>query len=207
VNEYSTRYSEAIDAAQRTPADGWRLQSSANRQGSGASLPTDAGARFSAEEEELQQRARDAYAGRIAAGIAREQARKDLPLSTYTEAYWKIDLHNLLHFLELRMDVHAQQEIRAYATVIGEQIVARWVPVTWSAFLDYRRQGVRLSRFEAEMVAALAAGDAARASAIAQGLGMLERADDGRLKANFERREIETRLKSLGWTAPWLDAQ
>ena len=56
--------------------------------------------------------------------MAREQARKDLPLSTYTEAYWKIDLYNLLHFLSLRMDAHAQQEIRDYASAIGEQIVA-----------------------------------------------------------------------------------
>ena len=64
---------------------------------------------------ELQAKAREVYEARIAAGVAREQARKDLPLSTYTEAYWKIDLHNLLHFLNLRLDDHAQSEIRAYA--------------------------------------------------------------------------------------------
>ncbi|RPJ66931.1 MAG: hypothetical protein EHM24_20875, partial [Acidobacteria bacterium] len=75
----------------------------------------------------------------LEAGIAREQARKDLPLSTYTEAYWKIDLHNLLHFLDLRLDVLAQEEIRSYARIIGEDIVRRWVPLAWEAFLDYRR--------------------------------------------------------------------
>ena len=137
--------------------------------------------------------------------MAREQARKDLPLSTYTEAYWKIDLHNLLHFLELRMDEHAQQEIRAYATVIGEQIVARWVPMAWEAFLDYRRHAVQLSRFEADIVTALASGDRARASAIAAEHGMLSRAEDGRLKPNYERREVEERLRQLGWSAPWLE--
>ncbi len=205
VNEYSTRYSEAIDAAQRTSPDAWRLQSSANRQGSGGLVPLEDGERLSAEEAELQRRAREVYSSRIAAGVAREQARKDLPLSTYTEAYWKIDLQNLLHFLQLRMDYHAQQEIRAYATVIGEEIVARWVPIAWEAFLDYRRRGVQLSRMEAEMVAALASGDTARATAIAGEHGMLGRAADGSLKPNYERREIEERLKELGWTAPWLE--
>ncbi len=114
VNEYSTRYSEAIDAAQATAAGAWRLQSAGNRQGSAGVLPAEAGERLSAEEASLQRQARDVYQARIDAGVAREQARKDLPLSTYTEAYWKIDLHNLLHFLDLRMDLHAQQEIRAY---------------------------------------------------------------------------------------------
>ncbi len=111
VNEYSTRYSVAINAAQRTPSDQWRLQSTVNRQGSARNLPTDIGARLSSDERELQDKARGVYETRIAAEVAREQARKDLPLSTYTEAYWKVDLHNLLHFLNLRMDEHAQKEI------------------------------------------------------------------------------------------------
>ena len=100
----------------------------------------------------------DIYDARLAAGVAREQARKDLPLSTYTEAYWKVDLHNLLHFLPLRMDDHAQEEIRAYAALIGDEIAARWVPMAWEAFIDYRRQALRLSRIEVEVVTALASG-------------------------------------------------
>ncbi len=104
VNEYSTRYSEAIDAAQRTSPEAWRLQSAGNRQGSSGLLPPEEGRRLSDEEAALQRQVRDVYAARLAAGVAREQARKELPLSTYTEAYWKIDLQNLLHFLELRMD-------------------------------------------------------------------------------------------------------
>ncbi|MGE5361411.1 MAG: FAD-dependent thymidylate synthase [Bacteroidales bacterium] len=203
VNEYSTRYSEAIDAAQRTPPDKWRLQSASNRQGSGGFVPGEAGGRLSQEESELHRRLRDTYAGRIAAGVAREQARKDLPLSTYTEAYWKIDLHNLLHFLELRMDAHAQQEIREYASIIGEEIVARWVPLTWEAFQDYRRKAIRLSRLEAAVLAALAAGDGAKASQIASDAGLLPRGDDGRLKSNRERGELEEKLAALGLTPPW----
>ena len=94
VNEYSTRYSVAIDAAQRTPPDRWRTQSTTNRQGGGSFLPQSIGRSLSAAEQRLQQRARKIYEQRLHAGVAREQARKDLPLSTYTEAYWKIDLHN-----------------------------------------------------------------------------------------------------------------
>src|SRR6201998_1831176 len=119
VNEYSTRYSIAIDAAQITPADRWRAQSAENKQGSSGFLSKQEGEKLSASEAELQRLARETYEKRLAVGVAREQARKDLPLSTYTEAYWKIDLHNLLYFLNLRMDDRAQQEIRAYANVIG----------------------------------------------------------------------------------------
>jgi len=203
VNEYSTRYSEAIDAAARTPSDAWRLQSTSNRQGSAGVLPAEAGERLSEEEGEFLVRARTVYEGRLAAGVAREQARKDLPLSTYTEAYWKTDLHNLLHFIDLRMDARAQQEIRAYATVIGEQIVSRWVPVTWEAFLDYRKRALTLSSLEIALVAALAAGDHARAMALADEHGLLNRKADGRLAANVERAEIDEKLRRLGWAPPW----
>jgi thymidylate synthase (FAD) len=203
VNEYSTRYSEAIDAAQRTAPEAWRLQSTGNRQGSSGLLPLEQGTRLSEEEAVLQRQARGIYEARLAAGVAREQARKDLPLSTYTEAYWKIDLQNLLHFLELRMDEHAQLEIRAYAAVIGEQIVAKWVPLTWEAFLDYRRGGTRLSRIESAFLAAMASGDRERAVAIAEEGGFLNRGDDGRLKPNLEGRELEEKLGRLGLQAPW----
>lgn len=203
VNEYSTRYSEAIDAAQRTAPGAWRTQSSGNRQGSGEVLPEDVGARLSSEEAELQDRARAVYEGRIASGVAREQARKDLPLSTFTEAYWKIDLHNLLHFLDLRMDAHAQLEIREYATTIGEQIVAKWVPVAWQAFLDYRRHATRFSRAEAAIVSALASGRVDDAIRLAADEGWLQQAGDGQLKPNRERDELDSKLSALGLRVPW----
>ena len=155
VNEYSTRYSLAIDATQTTPADGWRTQAATNRQGSEGSVEPQLGTKLSQSEAAFQQQARQLYEERIAGGVAREQARKDLPLSTYTEAYWKIDLHNLLHFLALRMDSHAQLEIRQYATTIGEQIVRPLLPIVWEAFVDYRLEGMFLSRLEHELVARL----------------------------------------------------
>lgn len=203
VNEYSTRYSEAIDAAHRTAPGGWRLQSVSNRQGSADTIPPEAGERLSQEESGLLRRAREVYEARLAAGVAREQARKDLPLSTYTEAYWKIDLHNLLHFIDLRMDEHAQQEIRTYATVMAEQVVARWVPQAWEAFLDYRKRALHLSGIESEIVAALASGDPTRAVTLASDGGLISFSDEGRLKPNLERSEIDAKLKRLGWTPPW----
>src|SRR5690606_41485877 len=133
VNEYSSRYSEAIVSTQTPPEDRWRLQSSGNRQGSEGYLDREVGVRLSAREKALQDEARAAYQERLSLGVAREQARKDLPLSTYTEAYWKIDLHNLLHFLSLRMDAHAQEEIRAYARVMGDEGLRRSRPITREA--------------------------------------------------------------------------
>jgi thymidylate synthase (FAD) len=155
VNEYSTRYSLAIDAMQTTPPEAWRTQATGNRQGSGENLEAAQGQDLSASEADFQRQARALYEARIAAGVAREQARKDLPLSTYTEAYWKVDLHNLLHFLALRMDSHAQWEIREYATTIGRQIVQPLFPLVWEAFVDYRLEGLFLSRLEREVVARL----------------------------------------------------
>lgn len=148
VNEYSTRYSVAIDAMQTTSPENWRTQAESNRQGSGTPLPVELGSPLSEEEAAFQRAARTLYENRLTAGVAREQARKDLPLSTYTEAYWKIDLHNLLGFLSLRMDSHAQFEIREYARTIGEEIVQRLFPSVWEAFRDYRMEGMFLSRLD-----------------------------------------------------------
>ncbi|GAB4137163.1 MAG: FAD-dependent thymidylate synthase [Planctomycetaceae bacterium] len=148
VNEYSTRYSIAIDSAQQTPADQWRTQAQSNRQGSEGFLPEEIGRELTQAEKQLHEQLSAVYHARLDAGVAREQARKDLPLSTYTEAYWKIDLHNLLHFLSLRMDSHAQWEIRSYATTIGEQIVKPLFPMVWEAFTDYRMGGQFLTRLD-----------------------------------------------------------
>ena len=157
VNEYSTRYSVAIDAAQTTAPDAWRIQSGSNRQGSEGFLDAATGAELSAEESRLHAEARQVYQERLERGVAREQARKDLPLATFTEAYWKIDLHNLLHFLALRMDSHAQWEISQYATTIGTEIVRPLFPLVWEAFVDYRLESLTLGRLEQGVVARLAA--------------------------------------------------
>jgi thymidylate synthase (FAD) len=203
INEYSTRYSVAIDAAQRTPSDRWRRQSSENKQGSAGFLLHEDGERLSKSELDLQKAARAVYETRLAAGVAREQARKDLPLSTYTEAYWKIDLHNLLHFLHVRMDAHAQEEIRAYAVVIGEQLVARWVPIVWESFLDYRQQALKLSRIELEVLSVLIAGSPEQARAIADANGLLDRGKEGKLRPSRERRDLELKIRRFGLSPPW----
>jgi thymidylate synthase (FAD) len=200
VNEYSTRYSLAIDAMQGTSDDQWRSQAASNRQGSGESLPPTAGHQHTAAEQELQALARRVYEERLAAGIAREQARKDLPLSTYTEAYWKIDLHNLLHFLALRMDPHAQLEIRRYAETIGHQIVAPLFPLVWEAFLDYRMESVRLTRLDREVIRRLAATGQVPASP-----GAFLAAQDPSwqgLDRCRERDECLAKLRDLGLVAP-----
>lgn len=201
VNEYSTRYSLAIDAMQSTPDDQWRAQAATNRQGSGDLLPADQGRPFSEAENQLQGMARRVYEQRLESGIAREQARKDLPLSTYTEAYWKIDLHNLLHFLALRMDAHAQLEIRQYAETIGHEIVKPLFPLVWEAFMDYRMQAVRLTRLDREVIRRLAS----------TGLGMPV-SEDAFLRAQDpswqglercrERDECLAKLCDLGLVAP-----
>jgi thymidylate synthase (FAD) len=148
VNEYSTRYSVAIDSMQTTEPGEWRSQAVTNRQGSGEPLPDELGRKLTDGERQFQSSATKLYQDRLTDGVAREQARKDLPLSTYTEAYWKIDLHNLLNFLALRMDSHAQFEIREYATTIGRQIVQPLFPVVWEAFEDYRLGAWSLSQLE-----------------------------------------------------------
>jgi thymidylate synthase (FAD) len=202
VNEYSTRYSVAIDAMQQTPEDGWRSQSVANRQGSSAPLPPDVGKSLSIRERELQAMSRAIYEERLTAGVAREQARKDLPLSTYTEAYWKIDLHNLFHFLRLRMDAHAQHEIREYATTIGNEIVARWCPVAWEAFQEYELTALHLSGMESTVVRFLAHGQIAEATRYLMDRGLL--ATSGPHPASRERNELADKLTSLGFTPFWL---
>ena len=204
VNEYSTRYSEAIDSAQLTDERQWREQSGGNRQGSRGFLAQEVGSELSEKEAALIQSSRRLYQERLEAGVAREQARKDLPLSTYTEAYWKIDLHNLLHFLALRMDAHAQWEIRSYATVIGEQILRRWCPITWEAFQDYRFHSATLSRREQQIIRMLAANRPDEAKALAGQFGFLNY-DGPRLKPNRERKELEDKLQSLNFKIPWLD--
>ena len=166
VNEYSMRYSVAIDSCDKTKPTEWRLQSKDNKQGSSGfveqwpdnytkynpnefSVPSPkdyekAGEYLSAREFYFQEEARDLYEERLKFGVAREQARKDLPLSNYTEAYWKCDLHNLFHFLKLRLDPHAQKEIRDYANVVAA-ITKQCFPISFEAFYDYSLNGVSFS--------------------------------------------------------------
>jgi thymidylate synthase (FAD) len=215
VNEYSTRYSPAIDECQRTGVDSWRLQSTSNRQGSAGELGDNWPANYRifpidedgqpgvlvTEEDRADERrwgvfrfnnteaadtfefaqsalvfeyvgyysditpgrylthretegldeSRGIYEERLAFGVAKEQARKDLPLSTMTTAIWKCDMHNLLHFLSLRMDSHAQLEIRTYANAIGA-IVGQLYPVLWEAFKQYRLNAMTLTELDIAVI-------------------------------------------------------
>jgi thymidylate synthase (FAD) len=202
VNEYSTRYSIAIDRAQMTPADSWRQQAQDNKQGSSGFFDNVQGVQFSAAEQELHQLSKEIYQQRLDAGVAREQARKDLPLSTYTEAFWQIDLHNLLHFLALRMDSHAQLEIRRYAETIGEKIVKAWVPATWEAFQDYRFGQMTLSRQEQELLTLVVNGQTDMAVAWCEKTGWVKQ-KEGRQILSREANEFAVKLAGFGLTPPW----
>lgn len=202
VNEYSTRYSIAIDSFQKTEQLHWRKQSESNKQGSEEFFEVDLGKMLTQKEEWIQMEIRKIYEERLSLGVAREQARKDLPLSTYTEAYWKIDLHNLLHFLKLRMDELAQTEIRCYANIIGNEIVRKWCPLTWEAFIEYQLKAIQLSQVEIDIIKMISSGNFKDAIVYAQNKGLLS---DNLFekKKNREREEIEKKLVKLGIIIPW----
>jgi thymidylate synthase (FAD) len=202
VNEYSTRYSLAIDSMQATGDAEWRTQAASNRQGSAGLAAQETGQRLTEAERDLQGLARKVYEERLEAGIAREQARKDLPLSTYTEAYWKIDLHNLLHFLALRMDSHAQLEIRRYAETIGREIVAPLFPLVWEAFLDYRVEALRLTRLDREVIGRLVAAAGSRMPAAHADFLAAQDPSWQNLERSRERDECLQKLVSLGLVQP-----
>jgi thymidylate synthase (FAD) len=149
VNEYSARYSVVKDRFYRPSVEGVRQQSKANRQGGEGPADVATAEDFLRHLEETERAQYAGYEKALEGGIARELARVGLPLSVYTEWYWKIDLHNLLHFLGLRMDPHAQQEIRDYANAMFA-LIQPIVPVAAEAFLDYRHHAVTLSRLEVE---------------------------------------------------------
>ncbi len=202
VNEYSTRYSIAIDSAQRTPKNHWRKQSSTNKQGSEEFLTEDIGLALSENEEQLHKQIRTLYDERIEKGVAREQARKDLPLSTYTEAYWKIDLHNLFHFLALRMDSHAQYEIRSYANTIGHEIVKKWCPLAWEAFESYRLNSYKFSDLEMKTLSYFIRQDRDGAKEFLLSVGFLT-LENGVLKRSREMIELESKLQNLDISFDW----
>jgi thymidylate synthase (FAD) len=192
----------AVDACRTTRPNEWRSQSEVNKQGSGAAISPELGAELSKAESEFHAISKELYANRLECGVAREQARKDLPLSTYTEAYWKVDLHNLLHFLALRMDAHAQYEIREYAQLIGREIVSKWVPYTWEAFLEYRFNGLQLSDSETRVLALLGQGKQAEARQLLYEMHWLEE-KQAAIKESREATEFKEKLQKMGIPLPW----
>jgi thymidylate synthase (FAD) len=183
VNEYSARYSKVPDEFY-IPAPGQLgIQSSANRQGRGAVLDEGQAARvIELLREDAARNYRD-YAWMLneddggapldpgRSGLARELARMNLTLNTYTEWYWKIDLYNLMHFLRLRADAHAQYEIRVYAEAMLDTL-RRWVPHTYDAFMDYRMGSAQISATGLGVIRRMLAGE--RVAQEASGLSKRE---------------------------------
>lgn len=159
VNEYSARYS-IMDREFYLPSpDQIAVQSKNNKQGRGDVLDAADSARVLELLKRDAMQTYDTYTELMDEhGLARELARMDLPVNYYTQWYWKVDLHNLLHFLSLRMHPHAQYEIRVYGDAIGEFVKA-WVPHTWEAFDDYRLHGAFLSKASIGVVKKLIAGE------------------------------------------------
>lgn len=150
VNEYSARYSVVRDRFYHPTIENVRKQSISNRQGGDESIDEMTAKQFIDYLDESE-RLYSKYETLLEKGVSRELARIALPVSVYTEWYWKIDLHNLLHFLSLRMDAHAQQEIRDYATAMFE-LVCPIAPIACEAFIDYNMDSMRLSRLEIDAI-------------------------------------------------------
>ena len=163
VNEYSARYS-ILDREFYIPApEHVAAQSVVNNQGRGETLTGEEAARVLDILKSDSERSYNNYQAMISddgqQGLARELARMNLPANIYTQWYWKVDLHNLLHFLRLRADAHAQYEIRVYADAICS-VVADWVPYAYAAFEDYRLGGATLSGTALECVRRMLKGEA-----------------------------------------------
>lgn len=155
VNEYSGRYS-LMPMLFYTPSDEQlQTQSAQNNQGrSGQLVSADQYREAVARWNEIRAKSQSAYEWMTQGEIARELARIDLPLSTYTQWYWKIDLHNLQHFLKLRVDAHAQWEIQEYGRVMAGML-KKVVPLSYEAWVDYDVCGARMSRMELDALRSL----------------------------------------------------
>ena len=170
VNEYSARYSVMSKEFYIPKREHLAAQSKINNQGRGEVLNDAEAARvmqllqqdaencYSHYEEMLNADAGGNVLDESKDGLARELARMNLTLNYYTEWYWKIDLHNLMHFLRLRADSHAQYEIRAYADVMID-ILKRWCPISHEAFVEYRQGATALSKTGTEVIKRLLKGE------------------------------------------------
>ncbi|MES1205854.1 MAG: FAD-dependent thymidylate synthase [Pseudomonadota bacterium] len=195
VNEYSGRYS-LIPMLFYTPEqEQLQTQSRRNNQGrSGQAVTADLHAEALRRWQETRREATDTYGWLTANEVARELARIDLPLSTYTQWYWKIDLHNLLHFLTLRVDGHAQWEIQEYGRVMAGML-KRVAPLSYEAWIDYDVCGTQLSRAELETLRSLLAveGDAVAGRGSVDKAGLAARG-----LSNREIDELYAKLRAPG---------
>ncbi len=181
INEYSSRYSVMPEEYDVPALESIREQSLRNRQGRGDALPEEVQKAFRAEVERIGNESYASYTGFLEKGVARELARIVLPVGYYTEWYWKIDLHNLFHFLSLRLDAHAQEEIRLYAQAMAE-IVRQVTPVAYQAFEDFVLESQSFSQRERIALREMLDGRSAEAACESAGLP-LKRADGTPMKS------------------------
>jgi thymidylate synthase (FAD) len=151
INEYSLRYSEARDEFYYPESKHIQFQSTLNKQGRSGNVPKQLTDKVLKYFKEISERSFDMYKEMNEAGLARELIRAILPVNLYTEWYWKNDLHNLLHFIGLRSDSHAQHEIRVYSDAMAKA-VKKVAPFAWEAYQDYVVSGLRFSRIEQSLL-------------------------------------------------------
>ena len=194
VNEYSGRYSLMPLLFYSPGADQFSLQSATSNQGR---APGSVSPEFYREAmrrwDDVRARAADDYGWLVGENVARELARIDLPLSTYTQWYWKIDLHNLLHFLTLRVDDHAQWEIQEYGRVMAG-MVKRVAPLSYEAWVDYQVMGDKLSGAEIAALSRLVEADAKGVAALG-GAGLSNAELAGLGLSGREIREFKAKLR------------
>ncbi len=147
INEYSLRYSEARDEFYYPELENIQFQSSLNKQGRSGEVPPELKQKVLDYFKENSERSFALYQELNKAGVARELARSLLPVNIYTEWYWKNDLHNLLHFIGLRSDSHAQYEIRVFSDAMAHYVKEK-APFAWEAYQDYVVHGMRFSKIE-----------------------------------------------------------
>ena len=147
INEYSLRYSEARDEFYFPDPNHIEFQSAVNKQGRMGEVDNELKMKVQAYFKEISDRSFEIYSELNEAGVARELARAILPVNLYTEWYWKNDLHNLLHFIGLRSDGHAQYEIRVFSDAMASY-VKKVAPFAWEAYQDYVVKGMRFSKIE-----------------------------------------------------------
>jgi thymidylate synthase (FAD) len=158
INELSARYSLMPLLFYTPPREQFALQSRSNNQGREGGAPPEVYREAVERWERMRKQAGDTYGWLLEEDVARELARIDLPVSTYTQWYWKIDLHNLLHFLSLRVDPRAQWEIQQFARVIAG-MVKRVAPLSYEAWVDYDLESRPLTRAERSVLARLLEAD------------------------------------------------
>jgi thymidylate synthase (FAD) len=194
VNEYSARYSIVPDEYEIPAESEVRHQSSRTRQGRGEPLPADVVDRFRADLERVAKDSYDAYTRALNAGVARETARLLLPVAYYTQWYWKCNLWNLFHFLSLRLDPRAQEEIRLYAAEMA-RITRLVAPVAYEAFEEFTLSGLSLGRREQIAVKALLDGKTPEVACREAGLPLAR--EDGTPMSSGEGVEFLEKLARL----------